>query len=147
MLHIRPFQEADRAAVIALWTLCKLTHPTNDPCKDISRKLRVDPARLLVGECDGCIVATAMVGYEGHRGWINYLAVHPDHQRRGFGRQMLDHAERLLRAEGCPKINLQVRLDNVEAMRFYENIGYERYEAVSYGKRLEHDGPRCAGGC
>jgi ribosomal protein S18 acetylase RimI-like enzyme len=80
-----------------------------------------------------------MVGYEGHRGWINYLGVLPEFRRRGYARRLLEEAERLLRLEGCPKINLQVRPDNEEALRFYERLGYAGAGAVSLGKRLEHD--------
>jgi ribosomal protein S18 acetylase RimI-like enzyme len=94
---------------------------------------------FLVGLLDGKIVASVMVGYEGHRGWINYLAVSPDHQKRGFGKQMMEEAERFLRAEGCPKINLQVRTSNVEVLAFYRAIGFLKDDVVSMGKRLEHD--------
>ena len=76
-MQIRPFQPADEAAVIALWEACKLTRPWNDPRKDIARKLAVQPELFLVGTVDGEIVATVMAGYEGHRGWVNYLAVAP----------------------------------------------------------------------
>jgi ribosomal protein S18 acetylase RimI-like enzyme len=80
-----------------------------------------------------------MVGYEGHRGWINYLAVSPDHQRKGYGRLLMDEAERLLRKEGCPKINLQVRTTNAAVLAFYKALGYGQDEVVSLGKRLEND--------
>lgn len=80
-----------------------------------------------------------MVGYEGHRGWINYLAVDPDHQRLGYGRALMAEAERLLRAEGCPKINLQIRATNQGVIEFYRRLGYAVDEVVSMGKRLEHD--------
>jgi len=82
-----------------------------------------------------------MVGYEGHRGWVNYLAVHPDHQRQGLGRLLMDEAERRLRDLGCAKVNLQVRASNETAREFYRQIGYTVDEAVSFGKRLEHDIP------
>jgi ribosomal protein S18 acetylase RimI-like enzyme len=82
-----------------------------------------------------------MVGYEGHRGWLNYLAVAPEHQRKGFGRAIVEEAERLLRKEGCPKINLQVRTSNQGALEFYRRIGYAVDDVVSMGKRLERDEP------
>ncbi|MFA6959574.1 MAG: GNAT family acetyltransferase [Opitutaceae bacterium] len=142
MLTIRSFLPADTEAVIDLWRRCGLLHPNNDPHKDIARKLRVRPDLFLVGERDGKIVASVMVGYEGHRGWINYLAVSPDHQKRGFGRSLMTEAERRLNAEGCPKINLQVRTTNAGVLAFYHAIGYAQDEVVSLGKRLAHDRPQ-----
>ena len=85
-MHIRPFEASDEEAVVALWQRCGLTRPWNDPRKDIRRKLRVRPDLFLVGVLDGEIVATAMAGYEGHRGWISYLGVVPEQRRKGFGR-------------------------------------------------------------
>jgi ribosomal protein S18 acetylase RimI-like enzyme len=140
-MEIRPFEIADQASVISLWQRCGLTRPWNDPVKDIQRKLRVRPDLFLVGVLDGEIVATAMVGYEGHRGWISYLGVAPEHQRKGFGRAIMLEAERLLREAGCPKINLQVRSTNHAVIEFYERLGYALDDVVSLGKRLEHDGP------
>src|ERR671919_472220 len=107
-MQIRPFEMQDEEAVVSLWQRCGLTQPSNDPRKDIRRKLAVRPDLFLVGVADGAVVATVMAGYEGHRGWINYLAVNPDHQRSGIARMLMAEAERLLRAAGCPKINLQV---------------------------------------
>lgn len=140
-MHIRPFQSADEDAVIALWQACGLVVPQNNPKRDIARKLRVNPEWFLVGELDGKIIAACMAGYEGHRGWINYLAVHPDHQRRGFARELMRHAEALLRAAGCPKINLQVRCSNTAVIAFYESVGFSVDPVVSMGRRLEHDSP------
>ncbi len=140
-LHIRVFRPDDAPAVGALWEACGLVVPHNNPQRDIARKLRVNPEWFLVGEREGRIVATCMAGYEGHRGWINYLAVDPACQRRGHARQIMAEAERLLRAAGCPKINLQVRDSNREVIRFYERIGYRVDPVVSLGKRLEADAP------
>jgi ribosomal protein S18 acetylase RimI-like enzyme len=139
-LKIRPFQLEDEAAVVSLWRRCDLVRPWNDPRKDIRRKLRVRPDLFLVGMLGGQVVATAMAGYEGHRGWLNYVAVAPDHQRLGLGRAMMKETERLLREAGCPKINLQVRSANDGAIEFYRRLGYAVDEVVSMGKRLEHDG-------
>ena len=111
---IRPFQSSDEPAVIELWHRCDLVRPWNDPAKDIARKLLVRPDLFLVGLIDDRIVASAMAGYDGHRGWINYLAVDPDHRRKNLARQMMSEAERLLRLAGCPKINLQIRSTNAE---------------------------------
>jgi ribosomal protein S18 acetylase RimI-like enzyme len=140
-MQIRPYDPADEDAVVALWERCGLTRPWNDPRKDIRRKLRVRPDLFLVGVIDGAIVGTVMAGYDGHRGWVNYLGVDPAHQRHGLGRALMDEAERLLRAAGCPKINLQVRTANAAAIEFYRRIGYAVDDVVSLGKRLEHDGP------
>jgi ribosomal protein S18 acetylase RimI-like enzyme len=138
-LEIRPFQKTDESAVIDLWQKCELVRPVNDPKKDIRRKLAVNPELFLVGLLDEKLIATAMAGYEGHRGWISYLAVHPEYRHNGFGRQMMSGAEKLLRDFGCPKINLQVRANNRVVLEFYKRIGYSVDEVVSLGKRLEHD--------
>ncbi|HID50420.1 MAG TPA: GNAT family acetyltransferase [Anaerolineae bacterium] len=138
-LHIREFQEEDAAAVVALWQACGLVKPWNDAYKDIQRKLTVGRELFLVGEIDGRIAATIMGGYEGHRGWVNYLAVHPDYRRQGYGRFLMDTVESKLLALGCPKINLQIRESNLDVIRFYEAIGYKQDKVVSFGKRLIPD--------
>ena len=138
---IRAFKESDEDAVIALWARCGLLRPWNDPRKDIARKLGVQRELFLVGVEAGRIVAAAMAGYEGHRGWINYLAVDPDRRRSGCGRALMLEAERRLRELGCPKINVQIRRDNLEAIAFYSRLGFKEDEVVSYGKRLERDAP------
>lgn len=140
-MHIRPFIEQDRQAVIELWQDCGLVVPWNDPNKDIDRKLKVGADLFLVGEGDGRIIATVMGGYEGHRGWANYLAVHPSLRRRGLAQQMMAALEERLLALGCPKINLQVRETNTEVLAFYQELGYSLDASVSLGKRLESDLP------
>jgi ribosomal protein S18 acetylase RimI-like enzyme len=126
--------------VIALWERCGLTRPWNDPRKDIARKLRVQPELFLVGVADHQVVATAMAGYEGHRGWVNYLAVDPRVQRSGLGTAIMSVVEERLLELGCPKINVQVRAGNSNAVAFYRKLGYAVDEVVSMGKRLERDG-------
>ena len=116
-----------------------MVRPWNNPRKDIARKLQMQPELFLVGLDGHTIIATAMAGYEGHRGWVNYLAVDPGRQRQGIGRAMMDEVERLLRAAGCPKVNLQVRSANVSALAFYSSLGYSQDQVVSLGKRLETD--------
>lgn len=138
-MRIRAFRPADEPALIELWQACGLTRAWNDPRKDIARKLAVQPELFLVGELDGALVASVMAGYEGHRGWVNYLAVSPAHRKRGFGRLLMQHVERLLLERGCPKLNLQVRNANAEALAFYRRLGYVQDESVSLGKRLIED--------
>jgi ribosomal protein S18 acetylase RimI-like enzyme len=143
LLRIRAYEAGDEAAVVALWNACGLVRPWNDPHKDIARKLTVQPEMFLVatvqeGDIDR-LVATAMVGYEGHRGWVNYLAVTPGRQRLALGRRLMAEAESMLLARGCPKINLQVRSTNAGVIAFYKKLGYVQDDAVSLGKRLIPD--------
>ena len=140
-MNIRPFRVGDDEAVIALWHACGLVVAHNDPNKDIARKLKVNAEWFLVGEIDDEVIASCMAGYDGHRGWINYLAVHPDCQRQGHAAQIMAEAERLLREAGCPKINLLVRESNTAVIDFYEAIGFARDAVISMGKRLESDLP------
>ena len=137
--HIRPFRLEDEDVVIALWKSCGLVVSHNNPRKDIRRKLAVNPEWFLVGEKDDLVVATCMAGYEGHRGWINYLAVAPDAQRQRIASRMMAEAERLLRQAGCPKINLQIRSTNLQVIEFYQALGFKIDEVTSMGKRLERD--------
>ena len=135
-LHLRPYRAADEATVIALWHACGLTRPWNNPQLDIARKLTTQPELFLVGSVDAALVATVMVGFDGHRGWVNYLAVAVRHRRSAIGRALMDEAERLLTERGCPKLNLQVRSTNVDVIAFYRSLGYATDDVVSLGKRL-----------
>src|SRR5687768_5989705 len=121
---IRSFEPSDTEPLVALWNRCGLVTATNDPRKDIERKRAVNPELLFVAVQDGAVAGSVMAGYEGHRGWINYLAVDPARRRRGLGRRLMEHAEAALRSRGCAKINLQVRHANPAARAFYERIGY-----------------------
>jgi ribosomal protein S18 acetylase RimI-like enzyme len=134
---IRRYEPADEATVVELWRACGLVVPWNDPKGDIDTKLAFQPELFFVAEADGRLAATVMAGYEGHRGWINYLAVAPGLQGDGLGRRMMDAAEEALRALGCPKINLQVRASNHEVVEFYKRLGFSVDETVSLGKRLD----------
>lgn len=138
-LSVREYGDGDGAAVVSLWEVCGLTRPWNDPHRDIERKLIVDDGLFWVGTVENEIVATIMGGYEGHRGWVNYLAVHPEWRGAGFGRQLMDEMETTLKRRGCPKINLQVRTSNEDVLKFYEAIGYSVDNVVSMGKRLIDD--------
>jgi ribosomal protein S18 acetylase RimI-like enzyme len=136
---IRPFVADDEPEVVALWEAAGLTRPWNDPRKDIARKLRVQPELFLVATTTTGIIGTVMAGYDGHRGWVNYLAVSPTARRAGIGRKLMAEVEEKLRVFGCAKINLQVRGTNHEAVGFYEALGYTTDDVVSLGRRLEHD--------
>jgi ribosomal protein S18 acetylase RimI-like enzyme len=135
-LMIRPYELSDEAEVIALWNACNLVVPWNDPVKDIRAKIKVQPDWFLVGVLENRIISTIMIGYEGHRGWINYLAVSPDFQRKGIGTRMMNEAEHMLKTIGCPKINLQIRTQNTAVISFYQSLGYSPDDVVSMGKRL-----------
>jgi len=139
VLEIRSFRDADEPDVIRLWERCGLTRAWNDPSKDIARKRALQPELFLVGTIEAVIVASAMAGYDGHRGWINYLAVDPDRRRQGLGAAIMAEAEHRLRALGCAKINVQVRRDNAEAAAFYAELGFSEDAVTSFGKRLEFD--------
>ncbi len=136
---VRVFRESDEARVIELWTFAGLVRAWNDPKKDIARKLKVQRELFLVAELEGVVVGVVMAGYEGHRGWINYLAVDIGQRRRGIGSALMRDAERRLRLLGCPKINLQVRAENHEVQAFYAALGFKDDNVVSLGKRLEDD--------
>ena len=138
-MEIDPFTPADKPAVIALWQRCGLTRPWNDPAKDIDRKLGVQADMFLVGKIEGRLVGSVMAGYDGHRGWINYLAVCPSVRRMGYGRKLMAHVEALFDDVGCPKINLQIRTGNETAVEFYRRLGYDLDDVVSMGKRLRAD--------
>jgi ribosomal protein S18 acetylase RimI-like enzyme len=138
-MHIRPFEGGDEAAVVELWKNCNLVRAQNDPHEDIRRKLAVRPDLFLVGLVGDEVVATVMAGYEGHRGWLNYLAVDPRYQRKGLAREIVAAAELALRRSGCPKVNLQIRSTNHGVVEFYRRIGYSQDDVVSMGKRLIQD--------
>jgi ribosomal protein S18 acetylase RimI-like enzyme len=138
-VQLRAFEDRDRAEVISLWARCDLVRPWNDPDRDVDRKLADSPDGFVVAEDDGRLVAVMMVGYDGHRGWVNYLAVDPGRRGHGLGRAMMDHAEAWLVTQGCPKLNLQVRATNTDVLAFYEALGYRVDAAVSLGKRLIPD--------
>lgn len=138
-VRTRPFAPADRRALVALWAACDLLRPWNDPDRDIDRKLADSPDGLIVLVSGAALVGAVMVGYDGHRGWVNYLAVHPDHRHRGHGARLMAAARTYLEAQGCPKVNLQVRSSNVGAVAFYQGLGYTIDDAVSMGTRLVDD--------
>ncbi|WP_404404338.1 GNAT family acetyltransferase [Pelagibacterium halotolerans] len=139
VMHIRAFARSDTEVVIQLWETCGLTRPWNDPRKDIERKLLVQPELFVVGELDSHIVASAMGGYDGHRGHVYYLAVAPDQSGKGLGRALMTHLETEFVSMGCPKTNVFVRADNTVAAGFYEKLGFVRETSPAYGHRLISD--------
>lgn len=136
---IRRFTAADSDAVISLWQKCGLTRPWNDPNLDIARKQACQADLFFVGSCENVIMASAMFGYDGHRGWINYLAISPDYRHQGYGTKMMTYGEAALLALGCPKVNLQIRSENTDIVQFYAAIGYVQEPVISMGKRLISD--------
>jgi ribosomal protein S18 acetylase RimI-like enzyme len=136
-MDVRPYRAADEDAVIALWrTVFPDDPPHNDPATVIRHKLAVQRELFLVAVEGGRVVGTTMAGYDGHRGWIYTVAVHPGQRRRGIGAALVRRAETELRALGCPKVNLQVRATNAAVVAFYESLGFQVEERVSMGKRL-----------
>ncbi|HVP40786.1 MAG TPA: GNAT family acetyltransferase [Candidatus Krumholzibacteriaceae bacterium] len=126
-----------QAAVVDLWEKCSLVVPQNDPVGDIRKKLEFQPDLFFVGLLDGMVVGSIMVGYEGHRGWINYLAVAPECQRRGYGRMLVQKATHELKKRGCLKVNLQVRRSNTSVIEFYKHLGFKEDDVISLGMRLK----------
>lgn len=124
-------------ALINLWKKCNLIVPQNDPIEDIQRKLEFQPDLLLIALLDGKLVGSVMIGYEGHRGWLNYLAVEPNHQKKGYGRKLVERAIVELEKLGCLKLNVQIRESNISAVRFYERLGFRDDHVVSFGLRLK----------
>lgn len=135
-LEVKQYQPMYSEDVVNLWQECGLVVQQNNPQRDIDTKVYFQPNLLYVGLLDGILVASVMAGYEGHRGWINYLAVKPEYQKKGIGRKMMEHAEVELINLGCPKINLQVRGSNKDVIEFYDRIGYSVEDRVSMGKRI-----------
>ncbi len=138
-LAIAPLADADIDAGVALWHRCGLTRPWNDPQRDIERKMSTQPELFLVAVQDEALVGSAMVGFDGHRGWVYYLVVSPQHRGRGIGRALMHQAEQLLVERGCPKINLLIRSSNAEVIAFYRKLGYTQDDVVSLGRRLISD--------
>lgn len=137
---IRAFDPADTDAVVSLWTDAGLTRPWNDPRRDIERKLTVQPELFLVAHDEsGVVVGSVMAGYDGHRGWLHYLATAVTHRGQGVARALVSEAERLLESMGCPKVQLMVREGNEQVLGFYDALGYERFSVAHTGKRLVAD--------
>jgi len=139
-MNIRTFTNKDTEIVAVLWReVFPDDPPWNIPEEIIDRKLKVQPELFFIAEDGGEIVGTVIAGYDGHRGWVHYVAVSPVHRRKGIGKALMDRAEQELRAIGCPKLNLQVRGSNTEVIEFYKRLGYVVEDRVSMSKRLNND--------
>jgi ribosomal protein S18 acetylase RimI-like enzyme len=137
LLQIAPIEDADIAAVIALWQRCGLTRPWNDPAADIALARKGANAAVLGGREGGAVVATVLVGHDGHRGWVYYVAVDPDHRHKGYGRVVMAAAEDWLRERDIEKLQLMVRSDNSQVQTFYQSLGYLAQERIVYAKWLD----------
>ena len=136
-LTIKPIEDSEVAEVIELWHRCGSTRPWNDPAADIALARRGENSTVLIGKCGGALVASVMVGHDGHRGWVYYVTVDPDRRHHGFGRSIMDAAEAWLRARGIAKLQLMVRKDNAKVHAFYQSIGYYNQETVTFAKWLD----------
>jgi ribosomal protein S18 acetylase RimI-like enzyme len=135
--EIGPLPSLQHDAAIALWHEAGLVVPWNNPRADLERALDCPSSTVLAATRGESLVATAVVGHDGHRGWVYYLAVDPDSQGRGYGRAMMDACERWLADRGVPKLNLMVRVGNEPVLGFYEALGYGRDEVVVMSRRLD----------
>ena len=135
--EIVTYRSEFQSAVVDLWSKCNLIVPQNDPVVDIRKKIDYQPELFFVALLDGRVVGSVMAGYEGHRGWLNYLAVLPEYQRRGYGRKLVEKAVAELKKLGCLKVNLEVRKSNSSVIDFYLHLGFKDNEVVGLGKRLE----------
>jgi ribosomal protein S18 acetylase RimI-like enzyme len=140
-MTIREFRDDDRAAVIALWQDCDLTRPWNPPERDIELCRRSGHGTLFVAEAAGRLAGTIMVGHDGHRGWVYYVAVDPAHRRDGLGRALMKHAEAFLAAQGVPKIMLLIRETNGAVAAFYQRLGYQIEPRLLMTKSLPEPSP------
>jgi ribosomal protein S18 acetylase RimI-like enzyme len=137
MYRIRPYRSTDEDELVDLWRLVFPGAPAhNDPGNDIRMKMGIQPELFFVAIAGGKIVGSAMSGFDGHRGWVYYVAVHPDYRRRGIGSALMRQVESSLADFGCPKLNLQIRAGNEQVRLFYEALGYEVEDRLSMGKKL-----------
>ena len=136
-LSIAPIGDADVAEVIALWRACDLTRPWNDPAADIALARRGPNSAILIGRDGDAVIATALVGHDGHRGWVYYVAVDPARRQKGFGRTIMNAAEDWLRARCIEKLQLMIRGDNTKVKAFYDSLGYLEQERVLFAKWLD----------
>jgi len=136
-LSVESIEDRDIPEVIALWQRCGSTRPWNDPAADIALARKETNSTVLLGRQDGALVASVLVGHDGHRGWVYYVTVDPDHRFKGYGRAIMDAAEAWLRAKGIEKMQLMVRGDNTKVHAFYRSLGYFEQERVVFAKWLD----------
>lgn len=136
-ITVEPASHADRDAVIGLWRAANLTRPWNDPGADFDLALENPTSTILVARQQGALVGSVMTGFDGHRGWVYYLASDPERPLRGIGKALMKAAEQWLRGLDCPRIRLMVRTDNLAARGFYTAIGYEDQDVVTLGRTLD----------
>jgi ribosomal protein S18 acetylase RimI-like enzyme len=142
MIEIRPYQSADQDGVVELWECVFPSAPAhNRPADVIRTKLGIQPELFFLAVDDDRIIGSAMSGFDGHRGWVYAVAVHPEFRRKGIGSQLMKKAESALRAMGCPKLNLQIRAENHPVQAFYESLGYHVEDRISMGKKLSEQAP------
>jgi ribosomal protein S18 acetylase RimI-like enzyme len=140
-MRIRPVTSRDAQAVLALWREVfpeydDPARPQRSPAASVARKLAFGDGLFWLAERDGDVLGTAMAGYDGHRGWLYSVGVHPGARGAGVGRALVREAERALAALGCPKVNLQVFGSNGGALAFWRTLGYAEDAVLSLGKRL-----------
>ena len=135
-LTIIPYSNQYQTAVIDLWRQCKLIVPSNDPIVDIRKKMEFQPALFFIALFRDQVIGSIMVGYEGHRGWINYLAVLPSFQKQGYGKLLINRAITELCKLGCVKVNLQIRPDNLQVFEFYQHLGFKQEKRINMSLRL-----------
>ena len=123
-------------AVIDLWKKCNLVVSQNDPVVDVQKKLDVQSELFLIALLKNEVIGSVMAGYDGHRGWLYYLAVLPEYQKKGYGGKLVKRAINELRKLGCLKVNLQVRSDNASLVNFYKHLGFKEEKRISLGMRL-----------
>lgn len=133
---IRKFQTEDTEKVVNLWDECGLLHPPNDPYLEIRNKASFQPDLFLVGEIDGRVMASVLIGFEGRRGWLNSLAVLPEYQGRGYGRELVEHSLEVLKKLGAPKVNLLIRPTNTKVQDFYKKLGFEFEDVILMARRF-----------
>jgi ribosomal protein S18 acetylase RimI-like enzyme len=136
-LSIKPIEDGDIGDVIALWQRCGSTRAWNDPAADIALARREANSTILLGRSDGALVASVLVGHDGHRGWVYYVTSDPERRREGYGRAIMTAAENWLRARGIEKLQLMVRGDNTEVHAFYRSLGFFEQERVVFAKWLD----------
>jgi ribosomal protein S18 acetylase RimI-like enzyme len=140
-LSIVAIEDTDIAEVIALWGRCGSTRPWNDPEADIARARQGDNSTVLLGRSADALVASVMVGHDGHRGWVYYVATDPEHRHKGYGRAVMQAAEDWLRTRGVEKLQLMVRADNTRVQAFYESLGFGEQKRIIYAKWLDGRDP------